>query len=129
MPSLGSAAPCFPVSDVGKTLRWYQEHLGFTLYPFPKHEPYVFGIMARDNIEIMLQRLEGYEKPDLYNTRDGGAWDAYIRMKGVKDFYNEVREHVEILRPLMKQPYGDWEFEVKDLNGYVLVFSELITAD
>ncbi len=25
-----------------------------------------------------------------------------------------------------RQPYGDWEFEIKDPNGYVLVFSELI---
>ena len=24
--------------------------------------------------------------------------------------------------PLQKQFYGDWEFEMKDLNGYVLVF-------
>jgi len=24
--------------------------------------------------------------------------------------------------PLRHQPYGDWEFEVRDLNGYVLVF-------
>lgn len=129
MPALSSAAPCFPVSDVGETMRWYQEHLGFRLYPFPDHEPYVFGIMARDNIEIMLQRIPGHEKPDLYSTRRGGVWDAYIRMKGVKEFYNEICEKVEILMPLKKQPYGDWEFEVKDLNGYVLVFSELITAD
>ena len=129
MSTLGSVAPCFPVSDVGKTIRWYQEYLGFTGYPFPEHEPYVFGIMARDNIEIMLQRIQGYEKPDLYSTRRGGVWNAYIRMKGVKEFYNEIRDRVEILMPLKKQPYGDWEFEVKDLNGYVLVFSELITAD
>ena len=128
-PSLNSAAPCFPVSDVGKTLRWYQEHLGFTPHPFPEHEPYVFGIMTRDNIEIMLQKMDGYEKPGLYSTRPGGVWDAYIRMKGIKAFYNEVREHVEILMSLRKQPYGDWEFEVKDPNGYVLVFSEWITAD
>ena len=50
-------------------------------------------------------------------------------MKGVKKFYDQVTERVEILLPLGKQPYGDWEFEVKDLNGYVLVFSELVTAD
>jgi len=29
------------------------------------------------------------------------------------------------LMTLRQQPYGDWEFEIKDLNGYVLVFSEL----
>ena len=27
---------------------------------------------------------------------------------------------------LRQQPYGDFEFEIKDPNGYVLVFSELI---
>jgi uncharacterized glyoxalase superfamily protein PhnB len=30
----------------------------------------------------------------------------------------------EIIQPLRKQPYGNWEFEVRDLNGYLLVFSE-----
>ena len=44
----------------------------------------------------------------------------------VKDLYELVRDRVEILRPLEKQFYGDWEFEVQDPNGYVLVFSELI---
>jgi len=24
--------------------------------------------------------------------------------------------------PLKQQPYGDWEFELRDPNGYVLVF-------
>jgi hypothetical protein len=28
--------------------------------------------------------------------------------------------------PLRKQGYGDWEFEVRDPNGYILVFSELV---
>lgn len=122
-----SAAPCFPVADVGVTIRWYEAHLGFAGDPFPEAEPYGFAILLRDDVEIMLQRIDGYHKPDLYDLRDGsGMWDAYIRMKGVKEFYESVREHVEIIRPLEKQFYGDWEFEVKDPNGYVLVFSELI---
>jgi len=73
----------------------------------------------------MLQRIEGYQKPYLYDLRDGGGvWDAYIRMKNIKEFYGEVKDKVEILRPLEKAFYGDWQFEMKDLNGYVLVFSE-----
>ncbi len=74
----------------------------------------------------MLQRIEGYEKPDLYQTRVGGVWDAYIRITGVKDLFEAVRNELTIMMPLCQQPYGDWEFEVKDPNGYVLVFSELI---
>ena len=72
----------------------------------------------------MFQRLEGFQKPDLYSLRRGGVWDAYIRMDGVKEFYEAIKDRVEIKLPLRKQPYGDWEFEVRDPNGYVLVFSE-----
>jgi uncharacterized glyoxalase superfamily protein PhnB len=80
--------------------------------------------MNRDDIEIMLQRLVGYEKPDLYNSRPGGIWDAYFRIEGVKDLFESVRDEATIIQPLRKQPYGNWEFEVRDINGYLLVFSE-----
>lgn len=126
MPRLTSTAPCFPVADVGSTIRWYEQKLGFHGHPFPEKEPHVFGIIERDQIEIMLQRVDGYQKPALYEKRNGGVWDAYIRMRGVKEFYESIRNQVEIVRPLRKQVYGNSEFEVKDPNGYVLVFSEAI---
>ena len=126
MPKLASTAPCFAVADVGSTIQWYEQHLGFHGHRFPEDEPHAFGILVRDQIEIMLQRVDNYQKPNLYDQRGGGVWDAYIRMQGVKEFYESIREGVEILLPLAKQFYGDWEFEVKDPNGYVLVFSELI---
>ena len=119
-------APTFPVADVGATIKWYETELGFTSYPFPEKPPYVFASVCRDGIEIMFQLLREYEKPDLHRLRDGGVWDAYIRMEGVKEFYEAIKDKVEIKMSLRQQPYGDWEFEVKDLNGYILVFSELI---
>ena len=120
------AAPTFPVADVTATIRWYESELGFTVFPFPQNPPHVFAIVSRDTVEIMFQLIENYRKPDLYRLRSGGVWDAYIRMEGVRDFYQAIRERVEIRVPLRKQPYGDWEFELQDPNGYVLVFSELI---
>ncbi len=123
MPRLTSAAPCFPVSDVDVTMRWYQQKLGFEGHPFPETEPHAFCCLVRDQIEIMLQKIDGYQKPDLYVQRDGGVRDAYIRTRGVKEFYESIKDRVEILRRLQKEFYGDWEFEVKDPNGYVLVFS------
>jgi predicted enzyme related to lactoylglutathione lyase len=128
MAELRSAIPCFPVADVGATIRWYEEQLGFIGEPFPETEPYVFAIIYRDQVEIMLQRMEGYQKPDLYNQRPGGIWDAYIRIEGVKDLYESVREEAPIVRPLRQLPYGAWEFEVKDPNGYILVFSEFVNS-
>jgi uncharacterized glyoxalase superfamily protein PhnB len=124
MPQMFSVAPCFPVADVGATVRWYEERLGFKGDPFPEKEPYVFAILTRDEVEIMLQRVEGFQKPDVYSARAGGVWNAYVRMDGVTQFYESVRDKVEIIQPLRQQPYGMWEFEVKDLNGYILVFAE-----
>jgi uncharacterized glyoxalase superfamily protein PhnB len=124
MAEFSSVAPCFAVADIGATIRWYEEQLGFIGDPFPSAEPYVFGILRRGNVEIMLQCVKGYEKPDLYSSRSGGVWDAYIRVEGVKDLFESVREEATIVQPLRLQPYGNWEFEVKDPNGYVLVFSE-----
>lgn len=126
MPKLSSVAPTFPVSDVDATILWYETELGFTSYPFPESPPYAFASVCRDDIEIMFQRIDGYQKPDLYDLRSAGVWDAYIRMVGVKGFYESVKDKIEIRTPLRKQGYGDWEFEVKDPNGYILVFSELI---
>lgn len=127
MARFNKIAPAFQVSNVGDTARWYCAVLGFTLAgKFPDNEPYAWASLQRDGVEIMLQRIAGYRKPDIYHLRPGGVWSAYIRMEGVKEFYEEVKEKTEIKMPLKKQHYGDWEFEVKDPNGYLLVFSEYI---
>ena len=124
-PEYQSIVPVFAVADVGATINWYQSKLGFWNDPFPESEPYVFAILFRDHIEIMLQRIQNYEKPDVYRLRAGGVWDAYIRTTGVRELYEAMKDEVTIIQPLRKQPYGAWEFEVKDPNGYVLVFSNI----
>src|ERR1700752_2650429 len=126
MLKISSIKPCFPVADVGATIRWYETELGFAGDPFPSFEPYVFAILRRNDVEIMLQRVEGYQKPQLYSQRPGGVWDAYLRINGLAEFYEAVKDRVEIIQPMRRQPYGLTEFEIKDWNNYVLGFSELI---
>ena len=123
---LKSAVPTFLVADVGRTAEWYAEALGFhTAGSFPAQEPLVYASLERDGVELMLLRLPGYQKRDLSALRPEGVWDAYVRMQGVEAFYEAVRGQPFILAPLTKQSYGDWEFVVRDPNGYILVFSEL----
>jgi uncharacterized glyoxalase superfamily protein PhnB len=55
-------------------------------------------------------------------SRPEGLWDAYVRTTGVRDWYEQVKGRPFVHMPLKKQGYGDWEFEVRDPNGYVLVF-------
>ncbi len=127
---LRSSVPVFLVADVDATCAWYVQHLGFTVAGiFPPRPPSAWASLQRGGAEIMLQGLDGYRKPDVYDRRDGGVWHVYIRMNGVLKFYESLDGRPFIRRTLCKQPYGDWEFEVEDLNGYVLVFGGDETVD
>lgn len=118
-----SAVPTFLVGDVANTARWYSATLGFrTAGAVPKQEPYVYASVQRGPAEIMLLALADYQKPDLRDLRPRGLWDAYIRVDGVHALYQTVEGKPFIQLPLTLQSYGDWEFEVCDPNGYVLVF-------
>ena len=120
---LHSAVPTFLVSDVGATARWYGKYLGFALAGhFPAEEPYGYASLQRGDAEIMLPRLDGYEKPDLTGRRPEGVWDAYIRTTGIHALFETVTGQPFVRIPIKKQFYGDWEFEIRDLNGYILVF-------
>lgn len=118
-----SAAPVFLVADVDATAGWYATYLGFeTMGIHPPQPPAAWASLQRGGAEVMLQGLRGYRKPDVYARRDAGVWNVYIRMTGVAAFYESIKDQPFVKRPLCKQPYGDWEFEVEDLNGYLLVF-------
>ena len=118
-----SAVPTFLVADVAKTARWYAANLGFhTAGTTPPQEPYAYASLQRGGAEIMLLALVHYQKPELSPRRPSGLWDAYIRVDGVKRLYETLEGQPLIQMPLTHQPYGDWEFEVRDPNGYVLTF-------
>ncbi len=111
------------MADVAATARWYVEKLGFQVAGhFPDQEPYAYASLQRGAAEIMLLSLPDYEKPDLRGRRPAGLWDAYIRTEGVDTLYRSFAGQTFIEMPLVERPYGDWEFEVVDPNGYLLVF-------
>ena len=120
------AATAFLVCEVGETARWYRDVLGFKFDTFPKTEPFEWASVRRDNVEIMLQRAEGYRKPDLDPLRPGGVWNAYFYVDDVDGLYEAIKDRVTVRRTPSDQPYELREFEIADPNGYVLVFGENI---
>jgi catechol 2,3-dioxygenase-like lactoylglutathione lyase family enzyme len=124
--TLRGAISVFLVGDIASTIRWYQTNLGFNADPFPESPPHAFCILRRDDVAIFLQQLDGYRKPDLYQEREGGVWNVYLRTEGVRELFQTLSElhDVEILEPLCPQPYGETEFVIRDPNGYALVFAE-----
>ena len=121
---LRSAVPTFLVDDVGATADWYARELGFSYATFPKEAPFAYASLQSGGAEMMLLRHEGYRKPEV--VRATGAWDAYIRIEGVRELWERVRGKPFVAKPLARQGYGDTELELRDPNGYVLVFGELV---
>ncbi len=121
-----SATPVFLVGDVAATMRWYQGALGFEADAVPKAPPHDFCVLRKDDVVIFLQQLTGYHKPDLYDEREGGVWSAYLRTEGVRTLYETLKQRsdVTVIQPLHRQPYRQTEFEIRDPNGYALVFAE-----
>jgi catechol 2,3-dioxygenase-like lactoylglutathione lyase family enzyme len=120
-PRVQSAVPTFVVADVGTTARWYADHLGFRIAgTFPPVEPWGYASIVLGDAELMLLRVDGYQR--LEPPRPEWMWDAYLRTNGVHALYERVRGREFVTAPLRKQSYGDWEFDVRDPNGYTLVF-------
>jgi len=121
--TIRSAVPTFLAADVAATARWYADELGFTIAgTFPGEEPFSYASVMRGGAEIMLLSLTDDRMPELGPLRPEGVWDAYLRMDGVRALYEALESRPFVQAPLKQQPYGDWEFEVRDPNGYVLVF-------
>ena len=124
MTTFNGMAAVFLVSDVGATARWYRDKLGFNFNSFSGDEPFEWASCRRGASEIMLQRSDGYEKPDHDPLRPGGAWNAYFYVVGIDELFAGIAADVTVRRPPCDQPYRMREFEIADPNGYVLVFGE-----
>jgi uncharacterized glyoxalase superfamily protein PhnB len=109
------------VVDVERAARWYGDAFGFDVAPFPQRPPYQFALLSRGGAELMLRAA-----PDPEAVRPTPGWALYVRLSGghIRELYARLSETREIVRPLQRMPYHDVEFEVRDLDGYIVVVSE-----
>jgi uncharacterized glyoxalase superfamily protein PhnB len=48
----------------------------------------------------------------------------YFETSGVREFYDRIKNDVEIIWPLESMDYGTLEFGIRDRDGYTLAFAE-----
>jgi hypothetical protein len=102
--------------------------LGFRVVSIPEQAPFLYASLRRDRAEIVLVAAEAPRKGPAPNRRRHQWWDVYIRIHGVWEFYESLRDKKFVTASITRQPYGAWEFEVLDPNGYILVFGEFSPA-
>ena len=111
------ATPVLLVSDIASTMRWYATHLGFEVQGVPESPPHTFGFLNKGDVQIFLQQLDGYRKPDLYGQREGGVWSVYLRMQGVRELFDVVVASGEPGGPSRLKPHPGGMLKAADALG------------
>ncbi len=125
--TMETLTPNLMVRDVNQTIDWYKLHLDFRLQmSVPEEGQFDWAMIGRDSVELMLQSVESVtrELPEFKDRPVGGSFAMYIRMNGLRDLYQNLKDQVKVLQELNKTFYGTIEFTVEDCNGYVLTLSE-----
>ena len=119
--------PNLMVKDVGKTIGFYKDVLGFNvLQTVPENAPFVFAIVNANNVIISFQEEKSIkeEYPQLKAFPQGGCLTLYIHVTDVKEYFEKVKGKVKIAKEMHDTPHGSKDFAVEDCNGYILTFSQ-----
>lgn len=121
-----TVSPNIFVHDLPATIQYYQK-LDFQIVTSVPDESgaMIFVLMMNGTTTFMFQTFKSIESqlPSV-NRNDGGSLLLYIRMKGIRAFFEKVKEKVNILSGLEKTFYGATEFSVIDPNNFLLTFAE-----
>lgn len=67
---------------------------------------------------------QSYFKNFPKDTKRGYGVELVIPVDDVKEFHDEMKGFVNIVNPLVKRPWGLWDFRIEDPFGYYLRITE-----
>ncbi|MBS7020885.1 MAG: VOC family protein [Firmicutes bacterium] len=115
------------VLSVEETIQFYEEKLGFErILTVPEEgEHFVFAIMKKDNVSIMLQEKQSLieEYKTLETNHIKPMFTLFITVDNVEKLYEELKDNVEIAKELHQTFYGKPEFAIFDNNQNILTIS------
>ena len=115
-------APYLVVADVEESARYYRDKLGFEFDEI-YGDPASFVILSRDGIAIMLR-----QGPVTQGTGSSERVDAYIWVTDVLALADELfnRGADVVGAPVDRPIYDGREMQVRDLDGNVICFGQLV---
>lgn len=117
-----SIAPSFVVSDVVATAEYYRDVLGFEILGFFADPP-VFAMVGRGGVEIHFGKADADPQRSNLELRKISS-DAYIWVDDVEALHQElIASGADIIEGPTLRIYNCVEMEVRDCNGFKLVFS------
>ena len=117
MPVFKKMSPQLAVADIGRSLQFYTEKLGFNL-DFT-YEDFYAGII-KDGHSIHLKCGETPKD----NGKKQDDLEILFSVDTIESLYEELlNKSVEIVQPLREMPYGK-EFYIADPDGNIIAFFE-----
>jgi uncharacterized glyoxalase superfamily protein PhnB len=116
--TLLALTPMLRTPDLGGTISFYTDVLGFTLQGVS--DAWGWASLERDGVEIMLSGMNAHEGDA--GVRFTGS--LYLRTEDVDGWWERLRGRARICYPLEAFPYGMREFGIYDNNGYLLQFGQ-----
>jgi uncharacterized glyoxalase superfamily protein PhnB len=121
-----SLSPNIFTNNTSETIDFYQS-IGFqTTMSVPEEGPdFVWVMMKNGEVTFMFQTFESLadELPEISRS-NGASQLLYINLKGIREFFDAIKDKVKVLKGLEKTFYGATEFSIVDNNNYVLTFAE-----
>jgi len=119
-------SPNFFVDDLQLTIAYYQniEFQVVTTVPDETGE-IIFALLVNGSVTFMFQTFKSLKDqlPSVHR-QNGGSLLLYVKMKGIRSFFERVKDSANIISGLERTFYGATEFSVVDPNGFVLTFAE-----
>lgn len=118
-----SAEPQLFVTDMGLSLAFYSEKLGFDV-AFSHGEPVFYAQVARDGGRLNLRSVDGAVFAAGFREREVDALSATITLDDVKPLFLEYQDAgVTFHQRLRTEPWGARTFIVGDPDGNLLAFA------
>lgn len=116
-------APLLVVSNVGQTIAFYREKLGFEAeYQHPETDPF-FSMLRRDGVMLLIKSHANLTPLPNSQRHPWIAWDAYVYVPDPEALAAEFAgNRVEFRKPLGVNSDNLLGFEIRDPDGYVLFF-------
>jgi len=122
-PQTPAVSPFFVVTDVPRSIAFYQERLGFSVAHQAPPEDVFFAIIYRDGAQLFLKSEGGVTSTPNSMRHPHLRWDAFVFAPDPDGLHADfARRGVEFSRPLLDTHDGLRGFEVTDPDGYVLFF-------
>jgi uncharacterized glyoxalase superfamily protein PhnB len=123
---MDSLSPNIFVNNMAETIAFYKT-LGFqTTMSVPETgDDFVWVMMVNGSVTFMFQTFQSLadDLPEISRT-SGASQLLYINLKNIKDYFEEIKDKVKVLKGLETTFYGATEFSIKDNNNYVLTFAQ-----